>query len=187
MELGMSGIKGIVILSRFEYVENNFGKDKLAEMITEIDFDNKRRLKQPIGVSKEYSENLLSEIDKFILKKYFDNDVKKFRELGRWNAPRLVSRYMQTLIDEKSPQAFIEQMVYMRPILFGLGDMKIVELEKRYYEISINYGQPYIPSIMESELGYLEEGCRLCGAKNVHLEMIEAGELKIDFTIRWEK
>ena len=122
----MSGIKGVVILSRFEYIESNFGKDELAEMIKKIDFDNKRRLKQPIGVSKEYSENLLSEIDKYILKKYFNGDVEKFRELGRWNAPKLVSRYMQALIDDKSPEAFIKQMVYMRSILFDIPFITIL-------------------------------------------------------------
>ncbi len=183
----MSGIKGVVILTRFEYIETNFGKDKLIEMIDRIDFDNKRRLKQPIGVSKEYSENLLSAIDKFILKKYFKNNVKKFRELGHWNAPKLVSRYMQILIDEKNPHAFLMQMIYMRPILFGLGDMQVVELEKNVYELSINYGQPFIPSIMESELGFLEEGCRLCGAENAEIEILDVGERKIDFILRWIK
>ena len=183
----MSGIKGVVILTRFEYIENNFGREKLIDMIDKIDFNNKRRLKQPIGVSKEYSENLLSEIDKFILKNYFKGDEKKFRELGHWNAPKLVSRYMQILIDEKNPQAFLKQMIYMRPILFGLGDMQVVELEKNVYELSINYGQPFITSIMESELGYLEEGCRLCGAENVEIEVLEVGERKVDFILRWSR
>ena len=182
----MSGIKGVVILTRFEYIENNYGKDKLFEIIEKIDFDNKRRLKQPIGVSKEYSENLLSEIDKLILSEYFDNDVKMFRKLGYWNAAKLVGRYMQILIDEKSPENFLKQMVSLRPIMFGLGDLQVVELEKNVYELSINYGQPFIPSVMESELGFLEEGCRICGAENVELEIFDVGERKIDFIIRWK-
>ncbi len=182
----MSGIKGVVILTRFEYIENNYGKDKLIEIIEKIDFDNKRRLKQPIGVSKEYSENLLSEIDKLILSEYFGNDVKMFRKLGCWNAPKLVGRYMQILIDEKSPDSFLRQMIFMRPILFGLGDLQIVEIEKNVYELSINYGQPFIPSVMESELGFIEEGCRICGAENVELEICDVGERKIEFIIRWK-
>jgi hypothetical protein len=183
----MSGIKGVVILTRFEYIESNFGKDKLIEIIEKIDFDNKRRLKQPIGVSKEYSENLLSEIDKMILTDFFKNDVGMFRELGKWNAPKLVGRYLQILVDEKSPENFLKQMVFMRPILFGLGDLQVVELEKNIYELSINYGQPFIPSVMESELGFLEEGSRICGAGNVELEVLDIGERKIDFVIRWDK
>ncbi len=183
----MSGIKGLVILTRFEYIETNFGREKLIEMIDKIDFYNKRRLKQPIGVSKEYSENLLSEIDKFILTNYFAGDVKEFRKLGHWNAPKLVKRYMQILIDEKDPHAFLMQMIYMRPILFGLGDMQVVELEKNVYELSINYGQPFILSIMESELGFLEEGCRICGAENVEIDMLDVGERRVDFVLRWVK
>ena len=52
----MSGIKGIVILTRFNYIEMTYGREKLKDFLDKIDIQGKESLIQPIVISKDYPE-----------------------------------------------------------------------------------------------------------------------------------
>ena len=47
----MSGIKGVVILTRFDFIESNFGKETLTSFFSKIDFDDYDTLRQPVIIS----------------------------------------------------------------------------------------------------------------------------------------
>ena len=64
--------------------------------------------------------------------------------------------------------------------------MTMAEMDKKSLVIHINYGQPYIESVRLSELGFLVEGCRLCGVKNVKWEELTKTETSIEYQISWD-
>lgn len=183
----MSGIKGVVILTRYDFIESNYGKETLKSFFSKIEFDDYETLRQPVIISKEYPEILLSAIDNAMLKEFFDGEVERFTQLGRWNARHLLPRYFQNYIDEQNPGAFLWQMSRMRPVLIGLGDMNITAFDERDFGIHISYGQPYTESVKLSELGYLVEGCLMCGAKNVNSEELKRSDVSIEYQISWDK
>ena len=182
----MSGIKGIVLLTRLGYIENHYGKDSLKQLLDKLDVDRDSPLFQPIIISKDYSEELLQDIDKVLLKKYFKNDLNKFLELGAWNAHHLMPTYFQIYIDEKNPGGLIEQMALLRPHLVGLGEMLVSEIEPNQYLVRINYGQSYSESVRLNELGFLEEGVRICGASQVKSKIEEKDETSVEYQIEWK-
>jgi hypothetical protein len=180
----MSGIKGLVLLTRLDYIEQNFGKDKLKSFTDKL---NKNRIQyQPVSISKEYSEELLNLIDEAIKDEIFESDITRFRELGLWNAPRLMPRYFQVYITEKKPADFLKQYAIIRDFLIGLGNMKIVELGKNSFMFHLNYGQPWSESVRLSELGVIEGGLVECGAKNVKLLEEQKTGISIDYKVFWE-
>ncbi len=181
----MSGIKGIVLLTRLNYVETHFGKDGLKEFLNKLNVTKESPLFQPIIISNDYSEDLILQIDRILLTEYFDNDVQKFVELGNWNAQRLVPTYFQIYIDEKNPGGFIEQNAILRPYLIGLGEMLVSAIEPNQYLVRINYGQPYPESVRLSELGFLEEGIRMCSGQNVKSSVEEKDETSVEYNIQW--
>ena len=182
----MSGIKGVVILTRFDFIESNYGKETLKSFFPKIKFEDYETLRQPVIISKEYPEIILSAIDKAMLKEFFNGQVAQFAQLGEWNARHVLPRYFQNYIDEKNPSGFLWQMSRMRPILIGLGDMYITSFDKTDFGIHISYGQPYTKAVQLSELGYLEEGCRLCGAKNIKSEELKRSDTSIEYQISWK-
>ncbi len=182
----MSGIKGIVLLTRLNYVEQHYGKDGLKAFFDKLKVTKESPLFQPIIVSKDYSESLLSEVDKGLLAEYFKNDVQKFYELGAWNASYLMPTYFQIYIDEQNPGGFLEQMSRLRPYLIGLGEMNVSQIEKNQYYVLINYGQTYPESVRLSELGFLEEGLRMCGANDVKSTIEEKDETSVEYKIQWK-
>jgi hypothetical protein len=181
----MSGIKGIVILTRFDYIESTYGREKLKKFSDQLKIDGENPLVQPIGISKDYPELLLKMIDDKMLSEFLTNDISAFLEIGRWNAQHLLPRYFQNYIDEKNPSGFLYQMMRLRDTLIGLGDMHVADLSKHTFLVRINYGQPYIESVRLNELGYLEEGCRMCGAKNIIWEEIEKNDTSVEYQISW--
>ncbi len=183
----MSGIRGIVLLTRFDFIEENYGRERLKSFIHQLATDeNTDALTQPIVVSKEYSEGLLKAIDKLMTKEFFDNDVAKFKELGYWNARHVLPRYFQLYIDEANPGGFLNQMARLRGHLIGLGEMHVTAFNKKEFGIRINYGQPYSQPVKLNELGFLEEGCRMCGARNIVTEEVEATDIAVEYRLRWE-
>ncbi len=182
----MSGIKGVVILTRFDFIENAFGRETLNSFFPKIEFDDYETLRQPVVISKEYPEKILSVIDNAMLKEFFKGEVSKFYSLGEWNARHILPRYFQNYIDEQDPSGFLFQMARMRPILIGLGEMHVSSFNKTDFGIHISYGQPYTIPVKLSEIGFLVEGCHLCGAENAHYEELETSETSVDYQISWD-
>ncbi len=182
----MSGIRGIVLLTRFDYIEMTYGRERLKEFIRQLPGEDAKILNQPIVISKEYPESLLKSIDDAMQHEFFGDNEQKFLELGYWNARQVVPRYFQIYIDERKPRGFLTQMMRMRPILIGLGEMHVTFFDKRDAGIRIHYGQPYSTAVKLNELGFLEEGCRMCGAAKVHVKEMDATGISVEYEISWD-
>ena len=182
----MSGIKGLVILTRFDYIESAYGRNKFKEITGKVNVDNESLLNQPIGISKDYPELLLGTLDNLITTELLKNEESGFLDIGYWTARHLMPRYFQIYIDNKNPNGFLKQMTRLRDVLIGLGDMTIADMEKKSYVVHINYGQPFMESVRLSELGFLVEGCRLCGGKNVKWEELSKTEISVEYQISWD-
>ncbi|HGY55065.1 MAG TPA: hypothetical protein ENK44_05145 [Caldithrix abyssi] len=182
----MSGIKGLVLLTRFDFIEEKYGRERLKLFWEQVDLKDKSIFHQPIVISKEYPELILKAVDEAIEKQFFKDKEPSFRRLGHWIAGHLMLRYFQIYVDEHNPVGFLQQIIRMRPTLIGLGTMNMVDLGPNNYLIKIDYGQPYLPSVYESELGFLEESVRLCGGRNVQVIPEEKNEFILEFRMHWE-
>ncbi len=182
----MNGIKGVVLLTRFDFIANRYGADTLKSFQRKIEPAEKSLLRQPVVLSKDYPESILKIIDETMLQDFFEGSIEGFRNLGHWNAGQILPRYFQLYMDNADAGGFLQQMVRMRPVLFGLGDMQLTAIEKTNFAVHISYGQPFMESIKLSEIGYLEEGCRLCGASNVRCKEIKSTDISINYQISWD-
>ena len=137
-------------------------------------------------ISNEYPEILLKEIDELLLSDYFKNDVSKFYEVGQYNARTLLPRYFQIYMDSKNASQFLQQMSRVRDILIGLGEMTVVQMDAKTHLARINYGQPYIESVRLSEMAFLDEGCGMCGAKNIRISLEDKTDISVEYQIVWD-
>jgi len=182
----MSGIKGVVILTRFDFINSRYGADTLKEFQRKIEPFSENLLRQPVALSKDYPEFILKIIDDSMLQELFNGNILEFRSLGHWNAGNILPRYFQLYMDNNDAAGFLKQMVRMRPMLIGLGEMQLSDFTKKTYGIHISYGQPYMESVKLSELGFLEEGCRLCGAVNIKSEELELTDVSVNYQLSWD-
>ena len=163
----MNTVKGLVLISRFEYIENNIGQPELKLLLKEITTPTENYTKQPIVGSNNYPENTIAKIDQHILSKYFKDNVDSFRELGQWNANNFMHRFFNLYLDERLPTDFVYQYARLRNYLIGSGEMKVTGNDKNILEIEVDYGQPIPRSVCLSEQGFLIQGIKLCGAQSI--------------------
>jgi hypothetical protein len=168
----MTQIKGLALLSRLEYLEKIKGLSAYKEFLKKISSGDQNFVRQPIDGANLYPENLLVLIDKILLEEHFGGDIAEFRKLGEWSAEYLMSRYFQLYIEEKKPLDFLEQYARLRRAIIGAGEMTVEETEHGKLQITIDYGQTVPESVCMSELGFIEGGMRMCGAKIKKIEEI---------------
>jgi hypothetical protein len=163
----MNSVKGLVLISRFEYIEINIGKPDLKQFLREISTSTENYTKQPIVGSNNYPENTIAKIDQLLLTKYFKDNVELFRELGEWNANNFMHRFFNLYLDERLPVDFIYQYARLRTYLIGSGEMQVSGIDKNKIKIVVDYGQTIPRSVCLSEQGFLLQGIKLCGADSI--------------------
>jgi hypothetical protein len=160
----MSFIKGLVLLSRFEYLESKFGTNAYREFLEKISTPEHNFSRQPVDTANLYTDDLLVTIDKLLLEAYFKGDMEEFRRLGEWNARNLMPKYFQLYLTELKPLDFIEQYARLREMMIGSGETRITPLDSKTILLSTDYGQPVPRNVCLSEQGFIAEGLRMCGA-----------------------
>ena len=177
----MGSIKGIVLLSRIEYIENHFGKEKYYEFLNKISTPEENFSRRPVDGSNSYPEETLVKIDELVLKEYFNNDIKQFFDLGKWNANRMVPKFFNLYVNEKNTAEFLQQYNRLRDFLIGSGKMNLQIFNEKSFGIQIDYEQPVPESVCLSEKGFILEGIKMCSAQEIVLEEIIPSENSNDF------
>jgi len=182
----MNTIKGLVILTRFDYIEQNYDRQQLVEFIDALQVEEKNQLIQPIIISKDYRAAFLTAIDEKMLHEFFEEDESRFLEVGIWNAHKLLPRYSQLYIDHRNPGGFLRQMGHLRKMLIGPGMMEVREIDSKIFRINIDYGLTYSESVRLSEMGVLQEGCRMCGADGVEMNILSQDGVFVEYEVSWD-
>lgn len=177
----MGSIKGIVLLSRIEFIENHFGIEVYYEFLKKISTPEENFRRRPVDGSNSYPDETLVKIDELLLNEYFNNDMMKFLELGKWNAKRMVPKFFTLYIEEKNPVEFLMQYNRLRDFLIGSGTMNLEVNNTKSFEIQIDYEQPIPESVYLSEKGFILEGIKMCSGKNPLVEDISPASGSTDF------
>jgi len=166
----MAHIKGLVLLSRFEYLEFRQGTKLFREFLKKISTDDENFSRQPVDGANYYPASTLARIDQVLLEEYFNNDLGEFKKMGEWNADTLMDKYFNLYSEQHKPVDFLEQFARLRTHLIGAGEMKIISAGKNSLTIIIDYGQNVPRSVCLSEQGFISGGLRICGARDISIE-----------------
>ena len=181
----MSQVKGLVLLSRFDYLEKKEGPAVLREFLIKISTDETNFTRQPVDGANLYSESLLGQVDQLLLESYFNNE-EEFRQLGEWNAQNLIDRFFNLYMEEKKPVDFLDQYARLRDLLIGAGIMNVSVKTNRAISVIIDYGQNIPKSVCLSEQGFITGAMKLCGAKKVKIDESDCAASGDSFTCRFD-
>ena len=168
----MNQVKGLVLLSRFDYLDHVKGLTVLKEFLKKVSTPENNFVRQPVVAANYYPDSILVTADEILLRDYFNDDAEEFRRLGEWNAENLVDKFFNLYVEEANPFEFIEQLSRLRDALIGSGIMTTMQESSNGIAITIDYGQSVPRSVCLSEQGFISAGLRSCGAKNVVIEEI---------------
>jgi hypothetical protein len=182
----MSSIKGLVLMSRLEYLEEKYGIKIYKGFLKKISTDEVNFSRQPVDGAHTYSDSLLVRIDQILLEDYFDNDLDEFKQLGKWSANNFIYRYFGLYVDKSDPQGFLAQYARLRDRLIGSGEMALQVPAKKNILVSIDYGQPIPKSVCLSEQGFIAGGMNLCGAAKIEISEKTCASDSDNFTCDFE-
>ena len=165
----MTLIKGFVLMSRFDYLEKNAGKDAIKKFLTRIKLELEDYARQPVIGSNNYPQSSIEKIDKILLEDYFSNNLEEFRQLGNWYADHFMNHYFSMYLEEQSPIEFIYQYARLRPFILGTGNMSVTALNNKSLSIKIEYQQNIPRSVCISEQGFLVRALELCGLNQIDI------------------
>jgi hypothetical protein len=181
----MPSIRGLVLMSRLEYLEKRFGAEIYREFLKKISTENINFIRQPLEGAMSYPDTMLSTIDQILLKDFFDNDTNEFKVLGKWSADNFMYRFFSQYVEESQPVEFIAQYGRLRDYLIGAGEMMLYPITSSHFELSIDYGQKIPKSVCLSEQGFIEGGMEQCGARQIMLTEKSCASIADDFTCRF--
>ena len=166
----MPFVRGLALMSRFEYFEYKFGAEKYRDFLKKISTEEINFSRQPVDGAHIYPDALLAKIDQILLSEYFDNDLNEFFKMGKWGASNFMYRYFGLYVENQVPSDFLLQYSRLRDSLLGSGQMIIQIVDKGKINMMIDYGQKIPKSICQSEKGFIQGGLEQCGAQNIELQ-----------------
>lgn len=182
----MGTIKGLVLLSRMEYLDNKYGEEEYKKFLKKISTPEENYERRPIDGSNNYQESTLTKIDEILLEDYFKGDINKFINIGKWNAQKLMHKYFNLYLEEQKPGNFLFQYNRLRPFLIGSGAMQIKTLKENSYKIIIDYEQTIPRSVCLSEQGFISEGIEMCGGNNLEIIEFECASTPPEFICSYQ-
>ena len=178
----MPSVRGLVLISRLDYLEMRFGTDIHREFLRKISTESINFIRQPLESAMSYPDTMLSTIDQILLEDFFNSEVQEFKTLGKWSANNFMYRFFSQYVDEAQPVEFLAQYGRLRYHLIGAGEMTMQVRKPAVLDLAIDYGQKIPRSVCLSEQGFIEGGLELCGAQQVDLCEESCASTSEDFT-----
>ena len=88
----MPSVRGLVLISRLDYLEMRFGTDIQREFLRKISTESINFIRQPLESAMSYPDTMLSTIDQILLEDFFNSEVQEFKTLGKWSANNFMYR-----------------------------------------------------------------------------------------------
>jgi hypothetical protein len=117
----MSDIRGIIIQSRLDFLENHPDTNLSQQVIQKLGEPAKQAIGEQVFLTNLYPFHLLKDLDSAIVES-FDISLKElFKEIGSKTALVMMDRYFFTYIQQKNPQGLLAQIERVYPYVWDFG------------------------------------------------------------------
>ncbi len=186
----MSEIRGLIIQSRLDYIEN-LTQGNIFEKV-------KRKLSEPVRqafgeqvfLTNLYPFTYLKELD-LAIGEAMDLSLESiFTDIGVKSANLLLDRYFSNYVQGENPQGFLSQIEKLYSFLWNFGSYRYRKINDLSAELKFDFDEDIHKPYCWYLQSFLQRGVELCGGAKVHLreKMCEAedGESCI-YQIEWKK
>ncbi len=187
----MSEIRGLILQSRFEFLEEKIGSQAIRLLLEKLSPASKQIIEEQIFPVNKYPFQLLKEIDSVIPQIISEPLEKIFRDMGKYFSPIIVDKYFYNYIESRNPAGFLHHMEKLYFYLWDFGQYNCTPSAKNNneYDVHLNYEidihKPYCWFMQ----AFLTQGVEICGASNVTLKEIKC-EAENDeeclYRIKWK-
>jgi uncharacterized protein (TIGR02265 family) len=169
----MSDIRGIIIQSRLDFLENHPDTNLSQQVIQKLGEPAKQAIGEQVFLTNLYPFHLLKDLDSAIVES-FDISLKElFKEIGSKTALVMMDRYFFTYIQQKNPQGLLAQIERVYPYVWDFGKYSYNKSGNTEASIKFDYDEDIHKSYCLFIQFFLESSVNICGGKSVKIEEIE--------------
>ena len=166
----MSDIRGLIIQSRLDYIENQENGVKYQQIFQKLSEPVRQAIGEQVFLTNLYSFHLLKELDSVLGEATKMPLESLFIEIGEQSAPLMLDRYFYNYIQNKNPQGFLAQIARLYSHICDFGKYTYSKTGETKADITFDYDEdihkPYCWFIQT----ILVKGVELCGGKSVVLK-----------------
>jgi hypothetical protein len=180
--------KGLVITGIESFVRDTFGDDGHQRWLAALSAETREVFARPVMASSWYPGERAAEMRQAICQLFFGGDAERMRELGRYQAERILRGVYKIFIKIGSPEWVAARCSKIFALHFKPGRLEIVDLVKGRLHLRL-HDFPDRSGIMENIFfGFFEHAVKVSGAKEVKVTTgasMAKGDAHSEFEIRW--
>jgi len=162
----MSDIRGLIIQSRLEYLENSGKYDQIMEKLL---VQQRQAIGEQVFLTNLYPFQLLKDLDR-ILSETFDEPLETlFRDIGEKSADLFLDRYFYNYIQNRDPHGFLVQFERLYPFICGFGSYTYEKENQQSAIVKLAYDEDIHKTYCWFIQSLLKGGVEICGGKSVSI------------------
>lgn len=162
----MSQVKGGTLKSRIEFIKEHYGQDGLEKVLSKVTEEDRDILTGILLYSSWYPYETYDRLDKAIREVLAPADKHIYKKMGAFSAKQHLNSIYQAYLKQNDPLAFCKIFPNIFKAYYDSGRVEPEFASEHSVIFKIyDFASPTRPDC-ESNVGYIEEGLNLCGAKN---------------------
>lgn len=162
-------IKGLVIQSRKEFVEEHFGAGAWEKVLGALPQADQNALHGVIFAAQWYPFEIGRRVDQAVVKILGGGDKKVFEEMGAKSAKRSLAKEHITFLSPGDPQSFMKKAPMIYRFYYDTGYREYEETGPNSGVMTTYEAESYSALDCLTVIGWYKEALRICGAKNVRV------------------
>jgi len=182
-------IKGLIILSRKEFVKEHFGEESWGKILEELPLKYRQMITETFLTTQWYPFEIGDHIDKAIVNVLGKGDTLVFEQLGAKSAQKSLTKEHRSFISAGDPQAFMKKAGTIYKFYYDTGRREYRATGPDSGVITTYDAETYSLPDCLTVIGWYKEALKMCGAKKVLMEEEEcraSGGSCCRYKVEWE-
>ncbi|GAB4372857.1 MAG: hypothetical protein Kow0042_16440 [Calditrichia bacterium] len=166
----MSDIRGLVIQSRLDYLENFYDNTVMQNIMKSLPDPVRQAVGEQVFPSNLYPFHYLRDLDTTIGEAIEKPLETIFTEIGESYAYQILDRYFYNYIESRDPQKFLAQLSKLYPYLWNFGEYTCQKSNARSATLRFQYDDDIYKPYCWFIQAFLKKGIELCGGNSVEID-----------------
>ncbi|HTC23335.1 MAG TPA: TIGR02265 family protein [Gemmatimonadales bacterium] len=184
----MQQVKGAVLKSRIAFIEENFGKDAVQQVLATLPPDDQRPFRL-LFTSNWYPFELGKRLDDAIVRVVGQGRADFFERLGAASAEKNLSSLHAGYLTPGDPQAFLGKAPQIYSLYYETGRREYTATGPTAGTLTTYDAETFSAPDCLTVVGWYRRALELCGAKRVSVvedECRAKGGAVCRYRVRWE-
>jgi uncharacterized protein (TIGR02265 family) len=185
----MPNVKGSVLRSRLDFVEQQFGKDGLFRLLERLPEPDRELLTKGLLPAQWYPFELGQRIDKVVMEVLAKGDRETFHQLGVRSADFNLKGVHQVFVHPGNPQSLLRRAPAIYKLYYDTGHRTYEETGESTCRLVTYDSESFSEADCLTVIGWHQRAVELCGGRNVaidHPRCRAHGDTVCEYLISWQ-